>query len=117
MVDEIRAVSKEEVLEHIRNGTAVVINVLARRAFDDLHIKGSISIPFDILEDGELDAIGSNKNVITYCKSYTCGASMRAARLLREKGLNAMAYEGGIDEWEQSGLPVEGNNANSSKVS
>lgn len=108
MEEGIRFLTKEEVLEHITNGTAAVVNVLAKKAYDDLHIKGSVSIPFDILEAGELDALEGNKNVITYCKSYTCGASLRAAKLLKDMGLNAMAYEGGIDEWEESGYPVEG---------
>lgn len=111
MEESIQIVSKEEVQKHLSNGTAAVVNVLAARAYDELHIKGSLSIPFDILENGELEALGGQKNVITYCKSYTCGASRRAARILKEKGYNAMAYEGGIDEWEQSGLPVEGTKA------
>lgn len=108
MEQEIVILTKQEVLNHIKNGTAVVVNVLARSAYDESHIKGSVSIPFDLLEEGELDALNGKKDVITYCKSYTCGASKRAALLLNGMGYNAMAYEGGIEEWEQSGLPVEG---------
>ncbi len=108
MAEDIVILTKEEVLRHLKNDTAVVVNVLAKTAYDEVHIKGSVSIPFDILEDGELDGLNGKKNVITYCKSYTCGASKRAANILKDMGYNAMAYEGGIEEWEQSGLPVEG---------
>lgn len=108
MAEQIAILTKEEVLEHINNGTAVIVNVLGRPDYDKVHIKGSVSIPLDLLEQGELDELGSQKNVVTYCKSYTCGASKNAAMILREKGYNAMAYEGGIEEWEQSGLPVDG---------
>ncbi len=108
MEDQIPVLSKEEVLKHLQEGTAVVINVLGRPAYDDVHIKGSISIPLDMVEDGRLDALGESKDVITYCKDSTCLASKGAARILRKHGYNASAYEGGIKEWLESGLPVEG---------
>lgn len=108
MEDQVNLVTKEEVLKHLENGTAVVVDVLARHSYGQVHIKGAVSIPFDMVEDGRLDAIFGKNDVITYCKNHTCLASKRAARILREKGYNAMAYEGGIEEWEKSGLPVEG---------
>lgn len=111
MEDQIDTVSKEDVLEHLERGTATVVDVLARHSYEELHIKGSISIPFDLVEEGKLDALRDQKNVITYCKNYTCLASKRAARILKQMGFNAFAYEGGIEEWEKSGLPVEGTQA------
>jgi rhodanese-related sulfurtransferase len=111
MEEQIPTVTKEEVLEQIEKGTSVVINVLAKLSYDEVHIKGSISVPFDKVENGELDAIGSNKDVITYCKDQTCLASKGAARILRGYGYNASAYEGGMKEWLESGLPVEGSKA------
>lgn len=114
MGEEIRVITREEVRQRLKDGSAVVINILSRKEYDEIHIKGSISIPYDLLENGELDAIGNQRNVITYCKSYDCGASMGAARILKEKGYNAMVYGGGIREWEQSGMPVEGSKVNRS---
>ena len=111
MEEDIKVVTKEDVLRHLEKGTAVVVNVLAKHSYDEIHIKGSVSIPFDLVEDGKLDAIEGNKEVITYCKNYTCLASKRAARILQGKGFNAYAYEGGIEEWQKSGLPVEGTNS------
>lgn len=108
MAGEIPVLSKEEVLRHINEGTAAVVNVLARRSYDELHIRGSVSVPFDLLEEGKLDAIGTHRRIITYCKDYTCGASMGAARILRDMGYESMVYEGGIKEWKESGFPVEG---------
>ncbi len=108
MADKIKIVTKEDVLEHLKNGSAVVVDVLGKIEYDRVHIKGAVSIPLDILEQGELEALGKSKNVITYCKSYTCGASKNAATILSGMGYNAMAYEGGIQEWKDSGLPTEG---------
>ena len=111
MEDHVDTVSKEDVLIHLQKGTAIIVNVLARHSYDELHIKGSVSIPFDLVEDGRLDALGGQKSVVTYCKNYTCLASKRAARILKNMGYNASAYEGGIEEWEKFGLPVEGTKA------
>ncbi len=108
MEEEIKVVTKEEVLKHLESGTAVVVDVLSKHSYDEIHIKGSVSIPFDLVEDGKLDALNGGKEVITYCKNYTCLASKRAARILNDMGINASAYEGGIEEWEKTGLPVEG---------
>ena len=108
MAENIRTVTKEDVLEHLKNGSAVVVDVLGKGDYDRAHIKGAVSIPLDLLEQGELEALGDMKNVITYCKSYTCGASKNAATILAGMGYNAMAYEGGIREWKDSGLPVKG---------
>lgn len=108
MAEQVRIVTKEEVYEHLKKGSAVVVDVLGKNEYDRIHIKGAVSIPLDILEQGELEALGDSKNVITYCKSYTCGASKNAATVLSGMGYNAMAYEGGIREWADSGMPVEG---------
>lgn len=113
MGDDVKTLSKDEVFLHIKNGTAAVVNVLGKRDYDKIHIKGSVSIPFDILEAGELGALKGQRTVITYCKGYNCGASLVAARLLNEMGLTAMAYEGGMEEWQESGLPVEGTSVKS----
>ena len=111
MEAQVKIVSKEEVLKHLQNGTAVIVDVLARHSYDKAHIKGAVSIPFDMVEQGNLEPLAGKKDVVTYCKNYTCLASKRAARILKEKGFNASAYEGGIEEWETSGFPVEGNKA------
>lgn len=108
MEEQVATVTKEDVLRHLENGTAAVVDVLARHAYDRIHIRGAISIPFDMVENGQLDALQGQMNIVVYCKNYTCLASKRAAIILTKKGFNASAYEGGIEEWEKSGLPTEG---------
>jgi len=53
----------------------------------------------------ELD---KSKEIVTHCSSYECGASRMAAEFLENKGYIAAAYEGGIKEWAEAGLPMEG---------
>lgn len=96
----------QDVLNFMQKG-ACVVNILSRQAYDNLHIKGSVWIPFDRLEsDGWMELSG--KVVITYCASMDCGASVTAAQILRDHGIEAYAYRGGIREWSDLGLAVEG---------
>ncbi|MCL4328645.1 MAG: rhodanese-like domain-containing protein [Candidatus Thermoplasmatota archaeon] len=102
----LKTVTKEEVKEHMHSGTAIVVNVLGPDSYRDHHIQGSISIPLKDLTEGGYSNIDRSRKVITYCASYTCNASRKAASFLAEKGFDSYAYEGGIKEWEESGLPV-----------
>lgn len=86
----------------------IIINVLASSYYDDCHIKGSINVPLDDLED-YADELDKNQEIIVYCAKYDCPVSRQAFRLLKMLGFtNVKAYEGGIVEWFQLGYPVEG---------
>lgn len=106
-MDGVREVSKNDLLQLLNDSSVKVINVLSQQAYDNLHIAGSIWIPFDRLEEGGWKEL-SGFRVITYCSSIDCGASETAAAILIEHGIEAMAYRGGMKEWVDSGLPVEG---------
>jgi len=86
----------------------LVVNVLSASLYDDCHIKGSISVPFEEL-DSFIDTLDTDAQVVFYCSNYMCTSSGYAAKKLREKGFKYVwAYEGGAAEWYQMGLPVEG---------
>lgn len=86
----------------------VVINVLDKELFEDCHIKGSIHIPFDQIDTCR-NFIDKNAEIVIYCSNYQCTTSEYAARKLKELGYaNVSVYEGGMAEWYQGGLPVEG---------
>ncbi len=89
----------------------VVINVLDRELFDDCHIKGSMNVPFEMV-DGQAESIDKQAEVVIYCSNYQCTSSEYVAKKLREKGFcNVAVYEAGMAEWYQKGLPVEGAHA------
>lgn len=86
----------------------VVVNVLDKELYDDCHIKGSINIPFEMIEE-QAALIDKNAEIVIYCSNYQCSTSEYAARKLRSQGFtNVSVYEGGTAEWFQEGLPVEG---------
>ncbi len=85
-----------------------LINVLAKEAYDDCHITGSLSVPLVALAAYVKD-LPKNTELIVYCAHYDCPASRKAWQLLTDLGFtNVFAYEGGIAEWHQKGYPTEG---------
>jgi len=95
----------------IRSGQPpILINVLPSKAYVASRIKGSISIPYTqvstlapkILPD-------KTAEIVVYCGSYKCGASVTAATALKKLGYtNVSDYKGGMKEWTSKGLPLEG---------
>ncbi len=86
----------------------IVINVLAKEVYDDCRIKDSINVPRDELAAYAKD-LDRETPIVVYCASYMCSASRLAWHTLDDMGFkNIWAYEGGMAEWRQRGLPSEG---------
>lgn len=102
------SITKEELLRKIGDKRTLVVNVLARDEYEKIHIKGSISVPRGEMEGGGWERLDRTKEIIVHCSSYDCHASRLAAEFLGERGFKARAYEGGMREWAEAGLPTEG---------
>ena len=86
----------------------LVINVLPRESFNDCHINGSVHVPLTRLAE-YAKSLDRNREIVVYCTSYVCSASREAWQLLKDMGFLAVfAYEGGMAEWFQKGLPSMG---------
>jgi rhodanese-related sulfurtransferase len=101
------SLTKEHVLKMIDDKSCIIVDVLGRASYENAHIRGSICVPFDELEDHGWEIL-TGKRIITYCHGSTCKASERAAEILREHGIEAYTYRGGLEEWIESNLPLEG---------
>ena len=104
----MNTITREELSAKLGSPWLVVVNVLASESYSKIRIKGSISIPRQELEEGRWKELDSSKQIVVYCSSYQCDASRVAAQFLEEKGFDVKAYEGGIKEWAESGMPTEG---------
>lgn len=86
----------------------MVINVLGKEYFNDCRIKGSISVPIHDLKLF-VDVLDRAQPIVVYCANYHCNASREAWYTLDEMGFsNLWAYDGGVADWKQAGLPTEG---------
>lgn len=86
----------------------LVLNILEPELYQDCHIAGSINVPLEELETYVRD-LDLNRELVVYCSNYLCTASAYAAELLQKLGFKQVyAYEAGMAEWRQRGLPTAG---------
>lgn len=103
---EISALDLLRCMSHCKD--VLVVNVLGKRFWEDARIKGSICAPLKELEQ-EAKKWDKNQKIVVYCACKQCDASAKAYALLKKMGFKkVLAYEGGIREWYQNGLPCEG---------
>ena len=105
--EPIRTIGREELRAKLDRGDPVrLIMALNRWAFDAKHIPGSLH--FDKPED-LYAAIGPEDEVIVYCSHVDCLSSVALYRDLVRRGYpNVRRYSGGLLDWEDAGLPLEG---------
>ena len=91
--------------EAIEAGRGVLIDVREQWEYDEVRIPGATLIPLGQLP-GRLDEIPGGHDVYVHCR---IGArSARAVDFLRASGRpDSFNVTGGIDAWQDEGLPVE----------
>ncbi|HZW61847.1 MAG TPA: rhodanese-like domain-containing protein [Candidatus Babeliales bacterium] len=95
--------------EAVKKQGLFVVNVLDKAMYDDCHIKGSIQIPLEEVERFAASLDPEKAEVVVYCSNYMCTSSEYAVKKFLALGFkHVWAYEGGMAEWYQLGLPVEG---------
>jgi rhodanese-related sulfurtransferase len=103
----IATITKDELKAKLDAGDPVqIVNVLAPQAWEEGVILHSKKIPLPEL-DNRIHELDRSIEVVTYCAGYSCNASREAAEKLMRKGFRVKAYEGGILEWKEAGLPLE----------
>ena len=105
--DPIRGISRDELKEKLDRGDPVkLIMALNRWAYDSKHIPGSLH--FDTPEE-LYAAVKPEDDVIVYCSNVDCLSSVALYRDLVARGYrNVRRYHGGLLDWEDAGLPLEG---------
>jgi len=91
---------------------AVLVDARAAELYADGHLPGARSLPLGEVDD-QLEsfrqAVPIDATLITYCNGYGCPDSFDlGVRLLAEGWRDVRVFEGGLPEWHDAGLPVEG---------
>jgi rhodanese-related sulfurtransferase len=82
-------------------------------AFRAKHIPGSIHFSSD---QDAFAHLGPDDDIVVYCSNLDCNASLALLKKLREHGYRKLAhYRGGLIDWEDAGLLVEGDWASREK--
>ena len=106
--EPIRTISREGLKSKLdASESFALVMALNRWAFDSKHIPGSLH--FDTPQE-LYAAIGPDDEVVVYCSNVDCLASVALYRDLVGRGYrNVRRYAGGLMDWEDAGLPLEGN--------
>ena len=83
-----------------------LVFVLGEWHYRAKHIPGSIQIDSP---ESTKKYLKKDDDIVVYCASVTCTASIYAYSELESQGYkNVRRYAGGIADWEEAGLPLEG---------
>ena len=103
----VATISREELKQKLDSGEPVkLIMALNSWAFDAKHIPGSLH--FDTPEE-LYTAVDPDEEVVVYCSNVDCLASVALYWALIDLGYSRVRrYAGGLIDWEDAGLPLEG---------
>jgi rhodanese-related sulfurtransferase len=105
--EPIRTIDRNELKSKLdRRDPFKLIMALNRWAYDAKHIPGSLH--FDT-PDELYAAVQPDDEVVVYCSNIDCLSSVALYRDLVRRGYrNVRRYSGGLLDWEDAGLPLEG---------
>jgi rhodanese-related sulfurtransferase len=103
----IQTIGRDELRAKLDRGDPIkLIMALNRWAFDAKHIRGSLH--FDT-PDELYAAVHPGDEVVVYCSHVDCLSSVALYRDLVRRGYrNVRRYSGGLLDWEDAGLPLDG---------
>jgi rhodanese-related sulfurtransferase len=105
--EPIRTIGKDELKSKLdRSDDFRLVMALNSWAYDAKHIPGSVH--FNTPEE-LYAAIRPDDEIVVYCSNVDCLSSVAMYRDLVQRGYrNVRRYSGGLLEWEDAGLPLEG---------
>ena len=102
--EEVEAIGREELIERLRRGDVVLVDVRPAEEFAAGHIDGARSIPLDELRE-RLAELPADREVVAYCRGPFCAYAHEAVRQLRAEGRTARRLAEGWPEWRLAGKP------------
>jgi rhodanese-related sulfurtransferase len=101
-VDEV---GRSELLQRVRDGHTVILDVRPGVEYAQGHIPGAVSIPVGELAD-RLAELPDGHTIVAYCRGRYCVLAYEAVRLLNSRNRAAVRLADGMLEWRLAGLPV-----------
>lgn len=107
MSEQIRMVDVDTVVEWLRTGKTVIVDVRERHEYDAEHIPGAHLVPLSEFDPAQVPPVTEGQHLLLHCRSANrCGV---AAQHLVQSGytgeINRLA--GGMLAWVAAGAPVE----------
>lgn len=107
----IPVLSPAQAAQELAGGRALILDAMPENFYQKRHIKGAVSMPlglFDIVYMMSLSEEDKEKEIIVYGGTLSRFYDWEVAgKLLLRGHENVRILEGGLDEWEKLGYPVE----------
>ena len=102
---DMEPVRSEALLQRVRAGLVIVLDVRPAEEYHAGHIPGAVSVPFDEMKQ-RLAEIPQDREIVAYCRGPYCVLALDAAKMLRGLGRDAVAMDQGVLEWRARGWDV-----------
>lgn len=102
---ELTALDRDTLLERVKQGEVVVIDVRPANEYRTAHIPQALSIPLQELGE-RLAELPRDKTIVAYCRGPYCVLAAEAVQLLSGLGFQALRLEDSVDDWRARGLPI-----------
>jgi len=103
--DEFDPVTRDELLDRLRVGSAAVLDVRLEDESSNGHLTEARNIPLAQLER-RLAELPPHQDIVAYCRGPSCVLLFEAVALLRQRGYRTRRLEDGFPEWKTAGLPT-----------
>jgi rhodanese-related sulfurtransferase len=95
---DVEAIGRDQLVERLRRGDVVLVDVRPSEEYEAGHIEGARSIPIDELQD-RLAELPADREVVAYCRGPFCAYAHEAVRTLQAAGRRAQRLQEGWPEW------------------
>jgi rhodanese-related sulfurtransferase/DNA-binding HxlR family transcriptional regulator len=96
--EPVEAIGREELLQRLKRGDVVLVDVRPEEEFAAGHIDGARSVPLEELEQ-RIAELPADHDIVAYCRGPFCAYAHEAVRQLQEAGRSALRLEDGWPEW------------------
>jgi rhodanese-related sulfurtransferase len=104
--DDVETIGRAELIERLRRGDVVLVDVRPAEEYAAGHIEGARSIPIDELES-RLAELPADREIVAYCRGPFCAYAHAAVRTMRATGRRAQRLEEGWPEWQLAGVQTD----------
>jgi rhodanese-related sulfurtransferase len=106
----MRLISAQEPKEKLDHGDPLkLVNALGEGEYRAAHIPGSLH--FSSSKEA-LRVLDRDDEIVVHCSNPSCMASVALYQFLERNGYrNLHRFAGGLQEWQQAGYPLEGEEA------
>jgi rhodanese-related sulfurtransferase len=101
----LEGIDRRALLERVRRGEVLVLDVRPAEEYVAGHIPGALSIPLSELED-RLEQLPVDQEIVAYCRGPYCLFAVEAVELLRAHGFKATRLEDGVSDWRARGFDL-----------